>query len=656
MTRHAPLVKEIASRLKELDISSLVYFHTDHFEPWRVVGDTPAVGQEVVDAIGEFCRVTGRIDYARRLTLFYKPHLNYAMRREEGLTRADPRDLVGFLPRAEHEERFGRQAMQEVVNTTSHDIQLHIHHEYYTATTAHTDPVLVDWFSSPLGRSFDAQRLELAIRLNREIIARETGRSTSRWFFIHGHWALNASDDSSCTITNEIDILLRNGCLGDFTFPAARAHTNPRIKVPYLCRPVDKVKGYDLPEAEPEIAYGNRSAATKFFIWASQGASNHYSLDYSSPSAKKQIDNTGKAVRDLIDGAYIAGGQLFIKTHAHSMHPSFFEHVRYPVYPHQNPATQTMLTVLFDAAAQAGLSVRFLTVPEVYDAITTAKHKPEIDLTRTYLEPTRLFRPDTRQAVRKGRKESQAGRAEVAEIGGPFGMAQALELVRETTATILAQRIEKYGVRGSGAYNHYKEMLDRGFPIAPRELFVFDFVSREMPDLKSYHEIGSGIGTLPFLLALNGFPAVGIECDKRRHDTAVAVWQVLRRKVARGTSCRLVHARFPAGAFRYDSANALAIITDFITTQTAEQRSEILAGLRAYPYVLMDLKRFCTQRDDAAAQRELLDELATHGLKAAGDVSASADSAFILLRNDAIVQRRRFAFWQWPKEKIGRAS
>jgi hypothetical protein len=177
-----------------------------------------------------------------------------------------------------------------------------------------------------------------------------------------------------------------------------------------------------------------------------------------------------------------------------------------------------------------------------------------------------------------------------------------------------------------------------------------------MPDLKSYHEIGSGIGTLPFLLALNGFPAVGMECDKRRHDTAMAIWQVLHRKVERGASCRLVHARFPAGAFRYGAANALAIMTDFITTQTAEQRGAILAGLRAYPYVLLDLKRFCTQRDDAAAQRELLDELATHGLKAAGDVSTSADSAFILLRNDAMVPRRRFAFWQWSKEKVGSAA
>jgi len=221
--RHNPLIKELADRLRGMDVTSLVYFHTDHFEPWRPVGGAPAVGPEIVESIYDFCRVTERIDFARRLTLFYKPHLNYALRRGAGLERADPDDLVGFLPRAEHEERFGREAMQEIVASTAHDIQLHIHHEYYTATTAHTDPEAAAWFSSPLGRSLDERRLELAIRLNREISARETGRNSVRWFFVHGHWALNASDPSSCTITNEIEILLRNGCRGDFTFPAGRA-------------------------------------------------------------------------------------------------------------------------------------------------------------------------------------------------------------------------------------------------------------------------------------------------------------------------------------------------------------------------------------------------------------------------------------------------
>jgi len=369
-----------------MDVASLVYFHADHFEPWRSIGEIAAVGPEIVDAIGDFCRVTERIDFARRLTLFYKPHLNYALRMGGDLIRADPRDLVGFLPRTEREERFGREAMREIASS-AHNTQIHIHHEYYTGTTAHTDADAVAWFAGPLGRALDPQRLQLAIRLNREIVARETGRGATRWFFVHGHWALNGSDDTSCTITDEIDILLRNGCRGDFTFPAGRKHVNPRINVPYLCRPFDAPKGYDCPEAEPEIALGNAAAAaSKFFIWASPASSLQCSLDYLSPASRRQIENTEKAARELIDNGYVAARRLFIKTHAHSMHPYYFEHARTAVFPHQYPPTQTLLSVIFEAAARAGLDVQLLTVPEVYDLLVSAETKPDLDLVATYLK------------------------------------------------------------------------------------------------------------------------------------------------------------------------------------------------------------------------------------------------------------------------------
>jgi hypothetical protein len=648
VSRHAPLVKDLAARLRGMDIASLVYFHTDHFEPWRSVGDAPAVGPEVVDAIGDFCRVTERIDFARRLTLFYKPHLNYALRAGDDLTRADPRDLVGFLERTEHEERCGREAMREVATASAHDIQLHIHHEYYTATTAHRDPEAVAWFAGPLGRALDRQRLELAIRLNRAIVARETGRTTERWFFIHGHWALNGSDDTSCTITDEIDILLRTGCRGDFTFPAGRPHTNPRIAVPYLCRPFDAPKGYDRPEAEPEIAFGNEAAAAaKFFVWSSPASNLHCSIDYLSASSRRQVEDTAKAARDLIDNAYVAGRRLFIKTHAHSMHAHYFEYARAAVFPHQNPPTQALLSVIFEAAAEAGLEIEFLTAPEVYDLLVTAETKPQIDLVETYLKP-----PASRRAGLFGPRSAAPPRAAPAVPPG-----RALELVRDTAAAVLRQRMDALGVRGSGAYEHYSAMLQRGFAIPPHELTALDIVRRQAPRLAAYHEIGSGIGTLPCLLALNGFPAVGFECDRRRHETALAIWQDLSAKVEAGKpDCRLVLGRFPAAVVKYDPADALAILTDFVTTQTPQQRQAIFDGLRRYPYVLLDLRRFCLVREQSEAQLELLRELETHGLARAGDIVAAPDSAFVLLRNEAAPPRRRFAPWlklPWQRRTAG---
>lgn len=398
MGRYRSLVKQLADRLRQREVASVVYFHTDHFEPWRAIGDAAAVGPEIVDSIVDFCRATDRIDFARRLTLFYKPHLNYALRRGEDLVRAHPEDLVGFLPRSDQEERLGREAMREIVTSTAHGIELHVHHEYYTATTDHTDPVALRWFSSVLGRSLDEQRVELGIRLCRDIVSRETDRPSTRWFFVHGHWALNASDPTSCTVVNEIEVLLRLGCQGDFTFPAGRAHTNPRIRVPYLCSPYGQPKGYDSPEAHPEIACGNSAAASgKFFIWNSDASSLQCSLDYMSDSVRRHLVNTEKAARELIETGYLADDRLYIKTHAHSFHPYYFEHVRSPVFPHQYPDTQVMLSVVFDAAALAGCRVVFSTVPEVYDGLLAARHKPQVDLISRYLaEPPRRF------ALRRG--------------------------------------------------------------------------------------------------------------------------------------------------------------------------------------------------------------------------------------------------------------
>jgi hypothetical protein len=44
---------------------------------------------------------------------------------------------------------------------------------------------------------------------------------------------------------------------------------NPQLEVPYFCKPIRAKRAYDLPDADPEFAYGNRAAAaSKFFIWA----------------------------------------------------------------------------------------------------------------------------------------------------------------------------------------------------------------------------------------------------------------------------------------------------------------------------------------------------------------------------------------------------
>jgi len=60
-----------------------------------------------------------------------------------------------------------------------------------------------------------------------QTISREVGRRFDRWAFVHGNWALAASDPTICTVESELAIIMRHGGFGDFSFPAGRPHTFP---------------------------------------------------------------------------------------------------------------------------------------------------------------------------------------------------------------------------------------------------------------------------------------------------------------------------------------------------------------------------------------------------------------------------------------------
>ena len=76
MTRLKSTIDAVAERLRAREIGRLYYFHTDHFEPWQSLGGLSPLCAETVARVETFAETTARIDYARRLTLFYKPYLN----------------------------------------------------------------------------------------------------------------------------------------------------------------------------------------------------------------------------------------------------------------------------------------------------------------------------------------------------------------------------------------------------------------------------------------------------------------------------------------------------------------------------------------------------------------------------------------------------
>ncbi len=383
-----PLKMRLTERVRRRGITRVVYFHTDHFEPCRQFDGRPIFGDANIADTERFAETMARIEFGRRLTLFYKPQLNFGVRTGSDMMFASPADKLGFVRRTDADMALARAMMRPILDKTDAEIQLHVHHENYTsnATVTTYDTPVGHYLCTAEGASRDSARFEFAVRLNLALLAAETGLTFDRWFFVHGHWALNASDDKDCRIVDEIEILYRNGCRGDFTFPAGRAHVDSRHELPYLCRPVSAPKGYDTLEAEPEPAAGAGVARgeERFLVWGSLIKHAATSIDHNSGFVRRRSDNVEAAAAILIDTSYLHDGTLYVKTHAHSMHPAYFDGSAPACFPHEFPATRDMLSLVFDACADGGADVSFETASEVYNRLLTSRVRSTVDMRQAF--------------------------------------------------------------------------------------------------------------------------------------------------------------------------------------------------------------------------------------------------------------------------------
>ncbi|WP_422002538.1 hypothetical protein [Reyranella sp.] len=189
------------------------------------------------------------------------------------------------------------------------------------------------------------------------------------------------------------------------------------------------------------------------------------------------------------------------------------------------------------------------------------------------------------------------------------------EVIRQKTIQVLGERIKLLGVDRSGAYEHYNLQLASGFPIPVGERAILDLVRTRYSFLRSYHEIGSGLGTLPLMLAHDGFASVGIERDERRHLTATAILRELSADLPHiESNCRLLGAPFPDAVNDLDVSHSMAILTDFVASQTSVEYVRLCRGLAQYRYVLLDLQRFCTKRNTPLEREKLVEEFRSYGL------------------------------------------
>lgn len=600
--RHAPLGDIIRRR----GVQRIAYFHCDHFEPWR--GPVSRGVEDNAADIARFAKQSSSHEFSRRLTLFYKAHIGFARSgRAKGGVEATRGDPFIFLPRPPTVAKTCRDAMMGLLAQVGHEIQVHVHHENYTYNTAHTDPDIIEAFSQPDSRRRDAIRFEFALRLGLAAMRDETGLAFDRWFFVHGQWGLNASDPSVCHITDEIEILMRNGALGDFTFPAGRPNVDPPLEQPYFVRPVNAARGYMLPSAEPEIAFGNTDAARrKFFIWASQIRHRGTSFDYYSDHVVQDLADPEGFARRILEGSFVAGGTLYFKTHAHSMHPKYAPDEGTGVFPHQHPGIQRMLGVLFDNAASAGVAVDFVTAGEVYDEFVRPRPSPE-------------------------------GGFALSLSGGLAALSTATPALEEDDLTLpFARTVNRAGAQfilgrlpdSRPALGFYETRARRGEVLAPYEERLARALLQEAPH-QAVYEVGSGIAALPICLALNGVAAVAIEKDAARAAAAKAFLdQIAHDHPELTTRCEIRHSAAPAALREIRSENCALVFTNIAATLTAVELEELIALAAGFRTIIVDLSRFFELRD-GAAQSRLLDRMIGAGWGPASPVSTVADNYWI---------------------------
>jgi hypothetical protein len=638
-------------------VKRVVYFHCDHWEPWRAMPRSDAICAENAAEVVRFTDVANSIDFARKLTLFYKCTVNYVFDHDSSTSegqKVHPDDGIRFTHRPERWMSVATGALGYVARSSAMDTQVHIHHENVTYNTDHKKPEVVAYFDTARARHFEEERFDLLLKLALRSIEEETGRKLPRWFFVHGHWGLNASDPAVCHLTREIAILRANGCLGDFTVPSGRPVVNPRLEVPYFVTPTDAPKGYDLQEAGPELAYGNKTARErgKFLIWSSVIKHRGASLDYYAPWLRKRLDDIDALAHEYIAQSYLIDGTLFIKTHAHSMHPNYYEDTRLAIFPHAYPPIQNLLSVLFEAAANAGAEVSFLTASDVYDLMVTANYAPPegFALTIPGVPPvvegcipadrrlplegsiiTLTAPPSAGPAAPPVTKLSTAASrpATPEHAAAPLPGATAAVMLAErplrdiaiidsVARTVVRERLANLGEAASGAGGYYAQRAESDAFLTEYERALAKYFVSE-PAFESYHEIGCGFGALPILLAANGMPTVGFEIDRKRADGSQTLLLEVMRKLAGEkrrlpATCEFICGRFPDAVAPRTTAKCVAFFTNVTATITPDQRRDIVTALEGYKAVVLDVQRFLDRRTTLADEDGLIAELTAAGL------------------------------------------
>jgi hypothetical protein len=177
---------------------------------------------------------------------------------------------------------------------------------------------------------------------------------------------------------------------------------------------------------------------------------------------------------------------------------------------------------------------------------------------------------------------------------------------------VVRQRIATMGEDASGTYRFYAARAELGTVFAEYDILMTTLLLEREQQFAAFHEVGTGIGQLPFLMAACGLTVVGIESDVRRAACAHVLHDVVRAAdPASAGRCRIVNGAFPVAGLSPDGA--MAFSTNLVIGGTSDIHHTIMAGLKRYSAVIFDVDRMFLKRMTDADRAQVFQMFAEAG-------------------------------------------
>jgi len=602
MVNQEPLTSIIKSRR----IKQVFVFHTDHWEPW--VGpdnwgkDTDIVGGNIAK-IRDFLKESEKFPHSRKQTLFYKIQVGHIGKSEWSRFPdiiSIENDAIGFRDPDDGIDTHApvKEIISEIDNSFGHEIHLHVHHERYTRG---------DYFG--YGEEFtkhnlsnnnlmDSKRLDLSVQLLLKRMKIELGRPLKDWCFVHGVWALNGSDPHVCNNLDEIEILMRNGCIADFTMPAGRPWVNASILEPFTVIPVFAPKGYDFPESDP-TPVGTKPIIDdqrRFLIWNQGIDYSRSSLDYLTTAVLDALKNAQEYLEHWFSKGFVIGNKLFIKTHAHSLNRKY-ELDENGYYPHQHPTVVNLFKNLEETCSINGLELNYSTVNEVMSELYKSDKSLE----------SSLQHPELRDSVKIDERR--------------FFSIEDANIIEKLDEFLLQKSLMIDDIELAG--NYYLTRFGKKTFFTPAEKEILQYSLRQFPIKDTvFLESGPGIGSTLLLLKSFGYNGVGVEAESHRHRFGETVKQLAREQGVNVRGLNYHKGKFPDLSPRLRKKIKVAISTNVISSHTSDRHEEILDKLSTLDHILIDLGSFGRSRT-GSEKDELEQEILDRGMERSGVIYRS---------------------------------